>query len=59
MIGTHRTVHPTEGYGIVIRFRRVDRNITFLSICDFSGIDIWGSLSSDQIQILRSEIPKN
>ena len=56
MIGVFETTHPTEGYGISVRYRRVDGRITILGI-HTHGKDIWGQLSSSEIQILKSRIP--
>jgi hypothetical protein len=56
MIGVFHTAHPTQGYSISVRFRRVDRNITILGIHS-NGKDVWGSLSSAEIQEIKSRIP--
>ena len=56
MIGVLETTHPTEGYGISVRYRRVDGRVTILGI-HTHGKDIWGQLSSSEIQILKSRIP--
>jgi hypothetical protein len=56
MIGVLNTTHPTEGYGISVRYRRVDKRIAILGI-HTHGKDIWGQLSSSEIQILKSQIP--
>ena len=55
MIGVFETTHPTDGYSISIRYRRVDGRITILGI-HTDGKDIWGSLSSSEIQILKDRI---
>ena len=56
MIGIFETTHPTEGYAISVRYRRVDGRVTILGI-HTHGTDIWGKLSSSEIQILKSGIP--
>ena len=56
MIGIFETTHPTEGYSVTIRYRRADGRIKILGISTH-GKDIWGSLSSSEIQILKSRIP--
>jgi hypothetical protein len=56
MIGVLQTTHPTEGYSISVRYRRVDGNIKILGI-HTHGKDIWGQLSSSEINILKSQIP--
>lgn len=56
MISVFETTHPTEGYGISIRYRKVDSVIKILGI-HTHGKDIWGQLSSSEIQILKSRIP--
>lgn len=56
MIGVFETTHPTEGYGIAIRYLRSGHKITVLGI-HTHGKDIWGQLSSSEIQILKTLIP--
>lgn len=58
MIGRFHTVHPNEGYGIIVGYRRIDRVITITSITDRSGKNVWGQMTSGTIQRLKSEIPK-
>ncbi len=55
MIGVFETVHPTEGYSISIRYRRVDGIVRILGIYSH-GKNIWGELSLDVIRILKSRI---
>ena len=57
MIGVLHTTHPTEGYGITVRYRRVDGNTKILGIHTY-GKDIWGELSSSAIEIIKSQIPE-
>ncbi len=56
MIGIFETTHPSECYSISIMYKRVDSVITILSI-NSHGKDIWGQLSSNEIQILKARIP--
>jgi len=56
MIGVLETTHPTEGYAISIRYRRVGGIITVLGM-HTHGKDIWGQLTSSDRQILKSRIP--
>jgi len=56
MIGILRTTHPTEGYSITVRYRRIDKKVTILGI-HTHGKNIWGELSSSEIQILKAQIP--
>jgi hypothetical protein len=56
MIGVLETTHPTQGYSITIRFSRVDGVVKILGMHSH-GRDIWGDLSSSEIQILKSRIP--
>lgn len=57
MIGVFQTTHPTEGYGLVVRYTKVDRSIRITGITMAGGKDAWGSLTSEQIQIIKSKIP--
>ena len=55
MIGVLDTIHPTEGYSISVRYRRVDAKVTILGIWTH-GKDIWGKIPPYVIQKLKSEI---
>lgn len=55
MIGILDTTHPTEGYSLSVWYRRVDGRVIILAI-NTHGKDIWGQLSSREIQILKSRI---
>ncbi len=57
MIGRLSTTHPTEGYGIVVGYTKVDKQVTITSITTFSGKDVWGNMTSSDIQELKKQIP--
>lgn len=57
MIGVFRTIHPETGQGIVVRFTRINKNVRIYSITDSAGKDIWGTLTSEQIQKVKTIIP--
>ena len=56
MIGVFHTTHPTEGFGISVRYVKVDSKIRILGIHTY-GKDILDQLSSDEINLLKSQIP--
>ena len=56
MIGIFKTTNPNTGQGIVIRFTRIDNRVRINSICDASGMDIWGRFSSAEIQVFKADI---
>ena len=57
MIGVLQTTHPTEGYAVYVRYKKIDSRITILGIRDSAGGNVWGAMSSEVIQIIKSQIP--
>lgn len=57
MIGTIRTPHPTDGYDVVVRYRRFGGIVKILGISDAAGKDIWRQMTSANIQYFKSKIP--
>lgn len=53
MIGVLSTTHPTEGYGIIVRYTRVDWRMKITSITDSASKDVWGQMSSSDIQEIK------
>ncbi len=56
MIGRLRTVHPTEGYCVIVSYTKVDKMVRITSITTFAGKDIWGQMTSEFIQRFKAEI---
>lgn len=56
MIGRLRTTHPTEGYGVIVGYTKVDKRVKITSITDFAGKDIWRIMTPDIVQRFVYEI---
>lgn len=56
MIGILRTSHPAEGYGLIVRYTKVDGKVKINSITTFSGKDVWGQMTSEMIQGFKTQI---
>ncbi len=57
MIGRFETIHPTEGYKVILGYTKINKMIRLTSVTDGQGVDIWSKLSTREIQMMLAKIP--